>query len=205
MKFLIPILAFICLYSCGRNDKRTPSTIYKDADFLHVTLEVYPKNKETILADLRISNTSKNSVLLYKPLFPFNGKMAFPCFSIFNAESFEQVSFSKPIGKFKTYDPYDEGEEIIIPESTPEKYFTLHGGETVAFQVNLSDWYHFKSSYSGQTFKVVPSISNPLVSGDYKQQYEKDSVDGQMKPVFCHIMLPKKSDVDSMRVKFVLP
>jgi hypothetical protein len=205
MRFLIPIIIFITFQSCGHSNDRRPSVIDKDAQFLHVSLEISPKDKRNIIADLRILNTSEDSILLYKPLFPFDDKIGWPCFSIFNAKSYDQVPFARPIGKFKTYDPYDEGETIIIPENEPDKYFILHGGESLAFHINLADWYNFKSYPSGETFKVVPTISNPLVSFDYKQQYEKDSVDGQMKPVFHYISLPQKSDVDSMRVRFTLP
>lgn len=209
MKYLFLILSSFILFSCGGNNnepssvfsKKRSSTIDKFASFLHVELKISPKDKTIILADLSIRNTSKNSILLYKPLFPFDGKIVFPCFSIFNAKTYEQVEFSKPVPDLSIYT--DEG--ITKDENTPDRYYTLRGGETVRFQLNLADFYDFKYQKTGEAFKVVPSISLPYVDFRYKQQFEKDTVDGKMKPVYYHLTLPEKRDIDSMRVKFTLP
>jgi hypothetical protein len=209
MKFLVFIISFFSLYSCeGSNNepssvlsKERSSTIDKFATFLHVKLEISPKDKTTILADLSIRNTSKNSIILYKSLFPVDGKIVFPCFSIFNAKSYNQVEFSKPIPKLSIYS--DEGHKEA--ENTADKYITLYSNETIQFRVNLADWYDFRQAKSGEVFKVVPSISLPYVDFRYRQQFEKDTVDGKMKPVYYFITLPDKRDIDSMRVKFTWP
>lgn len=195
------MIIFVSLYSCGPIVEPGTSTIDKFAPFLHLKLNVLPKDHNTILADFSIRNNSKDSILLYKPLLPFDGKIIFPCFSIFNAKTYDQVSFSKSVPRLSIY----SDKRIDDAENIPEKYFTLHSGETVVFKVNLPDWYNFRHEKSGEVFKIVPSVSLPYINFSYQQQYEKDSLGGQMKPVFYHLTLPEKNDIDSMRVSFTIP
>ncbi|MBD0332798.1 MAG: hypothetical protein ICV66_09090 [Chitinophagaceae bacterium] len=209
MKYLVFIISFFSLCSCGGShdgrssvpSKERSSTIDKFATFLHVELQILLKDKTTVLANMSIRNTSEDSILLYKPLFPFDGKIDFPCFSIFNANTYEQVEFSKPVPKLSIY----SDECIEDAENTVDKYFTLHSNETIQFKINLADWYDFRHEKSGEAFKVVPSISLPYVDFRYRQKFEKDTVDGKMKPVYYFLTLPEKRDIDSMRVKFTLP
>jgi hypothetical protein len=183
-------------------DKLTP-IIEKDALFIDLRLTIDALSRKEIYADLSIKNNSKDSLLLYKILFPFNGDINYPVFSIFSAKTYDDVTYLGPLVKYKKLRDDDEG-ETVIPDMSKDNFVVLHSGETISFKTNIAQSYDFGKYKAGDEFNIVPSITNPYVSFDYKQVYEIDSVDGLKKPVYYYITFPRHENIDSMRLKFKL-
>jgi hypothetical protein len=203
MKILLTFLLFIVATCSNREGDNLPSHISKDANFLDVNITVQPVSKKEIWTEMSIKNNSKDSILLYKPLFPIDGQMKSPSFSIFSAKTYKEVPYLGPTVRYVNQSDADEGESII-PNISRDKFFVLHSQETVLFKINIAKFYDFESFDSGEEFRLVPAIAYPDVSFDYQQVFETYSADIK-KPVFYFITLPTNDNIDSMRVKFKLP
>lgn len=213
MKYLIMYFLSYFIFICNQkkdhdnknaelvNEDKISSIILKDAPFLHVGLTMNALNKKEIYATLTIKNNSMDSIMLYKSLFPFDGKINNQVFSIFSANTYEDVKYNGPRVKYMmSTEKADEG--TIIPDLSKENFFILYSGDTLLFQANIAQVYDFGKYTSGDEFKIIPTIENPYVSFNYKQIYEVDSIDGKKKPVYHHISFPYNKNIDSMRLNF---
>jgi len=205
MRILSILVFFTLFFGCNNitpNGKGRSSIIVKDGSFVYTELSVRSLSTSEIYADISFRNNSENSVLFYKILLPLDGKLKTDIFSIFDSETFDQIIYTGTrAGHYlKTAPDDDEGE--VIPNLTPGNFIILPPHQNLSCTVNLSRFYDFSEVKKGTKLSLAYAIFLPAVSLDYKQLYEIDSVDNKMKPVYYDLTLPKKQDIDSMRVKF---
>lgn len=205
-----PTLILFLLLSCN-NTKRTnvsmkpkgiSSIIIKDGSFIFIQMAIDVKSKSEIIASISYTNKSSDPLLFYKALLPIEGKLQENIFSIFKSTTLENLKYTgtKSTDYVKTAPDDDEG--VIIPDLLVDKFVILYPEETIAFKIDLYDYYDFGKGNINSTFLIAPSGYLPAVSPDYKQVTEKDSLDGNYKPVYYDITLPKKISIDSMRIEF---
>ena len=142
------------------------------------------------------TNNSEDSLLFYKILLPLDGKLKTDIFSIFDSKTFDQIVY-----KGTRTGHYLKG--VIVPDLAPNNFIVFLPHQNLSYTVNLSRFYDFSEIRTGTKLSLAYAMDLPAVSLDYKQLYEIDSVDNKMKPVYYDLTLPKKQDIDSMRVKFV--
>lgn len=186
-----------------RNGKERSPIIVNDGSFIYTELSVRSLSEDEIYADIAFTNNSVDSFLFYRILLPLDGKLKSDIFSIFDSKTLDQIVYTGTrAGKYLKEAP-DDDEGVVVPDMTPGNFVILLPHQNVSYTVNLSKYYDFSDVKKGTTLSLAYGIFLPAVSLDYKQLYEIDSVDNQMKPVYYDLALPKKQDIDSMRVKFV--
>ncbi|HWR33161.1 MAG TPA: hypothetical protein VN451_06540, partial [Chitinophagaceae bacterium] len=83
----------------------------------------------------------------------------------------------------------------------------VHRNDTLRFIMDLSKYYDFRKILLKGEKKFAASFTllMPCVSYSYKQDFEVDPQDNVLKPIYYQLSLPKKQDLDSMRVHFEIP
>jgi hypothetical protein len=211
MKYFGIIPIFILLSNCSSNNQdlnrnRQFSPIIAKWDLcLDLKVSVRPISTKEIYADLTYTNRSGDSILLYKSLFPFNNTISEDIFSIFQSEDHEMIKYTGPRnGNYLKLGP-DDDKGIVIPDTLREKFIMLLPGDSLQFYVNIASAYDFSRPTQKKDLTIFPSIYLPAVTADFKQIFEKDSLDNKEKPVYYIVTLPRNRNLDSMQIKFSIP
>lgn len=202
--FSSPLAGINCQMDNSEQIKDTSPIIIKDASFIHVYLSVTTYSDQEIKANLILTNKGNDSILIYKSLLPCKGEVQTKIFSIFCLDNYESVPFLGVTSEKLLFVSADDEEGVIIPKLFPENFINFKSGDSLKFETNLAKYYKFGSSLlvDNKDFAATFSILLPVVSYDYKQVLELDTLEGKQKPLYYHITLPRSSDIDSMRVYF---
>jgi len=197
---LVYFIVFACFLSCDKKVKNTPDTISKEVDFISAKLDIQVVSKDQIIALTTIQNTSKDTVLLYKPLLPCGINFENQ-FGLLSAKTYNPVDFKR-----KRNEKYiDDDGYYIIPSLEPDKLFYLLPDSSISCSLNLAELYDFKRNADNEEneFLISYSVFMPVIK-ELAHIAEIDSVDGRMKPVYYFIIANNSKNIDSIRVPFNL-
>lgn len=135
------LILFACLFSCAQKMKDTGVAISKEVDFISAKLEIQVVSKDQIMAKTTIRNTSRDTLLFYKPLLPC-GISFENQFGLLSAKTYEPVDFKR-----KRKEKYiDENHFYVVPSLQPRNIFSLLPDSNISCSINLADFYDFKKS-----------------------------------------------------------
>ncbi len=183
--------------------KKAPLIVYKEGTFIKISLRVNVVSKEKIYATVVYANVSADVIRLPKVLLPINGQLSSEYIYILDENSLENLSYiGDRKGRYLKGAP-DDDIGFLLPESDSDSYIELSPNDSLNFKVNLVDYYQFSDVVEGTLLAVTVIEDIPVVSADYKQVKEIDSVDNKLKPVYYSLSLSEH--IDSSKVHFKFP
>ena len=165
--------------------KRKPLHIYKPNPGIVVNLKIEYINKDSIVADITITNNSTSAVAFYKPLigYPDTQERIFGMSDECKSQGVPYIG-----NHHEEYEGGNPGPAILIyPKEGKQYYLVLEKEETFKNKINLVHFYDF-SKAKGRMIGLY-TIFLPYVSpNNFKRIFEKDPKDpNKMKPVFFGI------------------